>query len=62
MLIAAEKLALADNAFAARQVNAAVGAAHHILATLALRRLVALQAAAITLDDPVNNPDAQGKK
>ncbi len=62
MLIGAKKLTMADDAFTARQMHAAMDAAHHVFACRAIDLPVALDAVAISRDKAVNKPDAKSKK
>lgn len=62
MLIGAEALTVADDAFAPWQMHSAVGATHHILAADILWRLFPLDPPAIAFDEAVYNPGSQGKK
>jgi hypothetical protein len=58
----AKKFVLADDRLAARQMYAAMSAAHHVPAILGARRLILPDAAAITFEKAVNDPGAQDKK
>lgn len=58
VLIAAEKLALAGDALAFRQVYAAVCAAHHVFAPAGARLLPVLNAAAVAPENPENDQDS----
>ncbi|GEM_PF-7023895 len=62
MLIGAKRLTVADDAFTPRQMDSAMGAAHHVLASSGLWRVLLPDPAAIAFDQPVNNPRTQSKK
>ncbi|MBU1977607.1 MAG: hypothetical protein KJ958_00400 [Gammaproteobacteria bacterium] len=62
MLIGAKGFTMTDDAFASRKMHAAMGAAHHILASFRFCCVLLPDPAAIALDEAVNNPCAQSKK
>jgi len=62
MRIGAKGLAAADDAFAPRQVHAAMGATHHVLASFMFWHVIRLNHAASAFDEAENNPGAQSKK
>ncbi|OIP16814.1 MAG: hypothetical protein AUK53_03060 [Betaproteobacteria bacterium CG2_30_59_46] len=62
MLIGAKEFATADNGFAPRQMHAAMGAAHHVLAGFVFWRVLPPDRAAIASDEAKNNPCSQSKK
>ena len=61
MVFAAEDLATAGMAFAARQVYAAMFAAHHVLGHPRLRRLLAGYRAAIFFQQPPGERENQNE-
>jgi len=62
MLIGAKEFATANNGFAPRQMHAAMGTAHHVLADFILWRFFPPDRAAIAPDEAENNPGGQSKK
>ena len=62
MLIRAKKFVLAEDRLAARQMHTAMHTTHHIFAGLGARSAVLLNAAAIILEDAVNDPSGQSQK
>lgn len=62
MLIGTKVVTVTDDAFAPRQMNSTMSAAHHILGGFVFWCVFPPDTEAIAFDEAVNNPGGQSKK